>query len=92
VESARWFNYIDPKDLHFRLRPVPEFVKGIPGTSEGFEKENVESSAGNLRASGQKGKDMILLYLQTANTRGGTSRRTIRPGQSKTRSKGVSLN
>lgn len=59
-----WFNYVDPKDLYFRFRPVAEFVKGIPWTSEGFEKADVESSAGNLRALGLKGKDMILLWLQ----------------------------
>jgi hypothetical protein len=43
---------------------VAEFVKGIPWTSEGFEKADVESSAGNLRALDLKGKDMILLWLQ----------------------------
>ena len=59
-----WFNYIDPKDLYFQFRPVAEFVKGIPWTTAGFEKANVESSAGSLRALGLTGGDLSLLWLQ----------------------------
>jgi hypothetical protein len=59
-----WFNYVDPKDLYFQFRPVAEFVKGIPWTTERFEKANVESSAGSLRALGLTGRDLSLLWLQ----------------------------
>ena len=59
-----WFNYIDPKDLYFQFRPVAEFVKGIPWTTEGFEKADLESSSGNLRALGLTCLRLTLLWLE----------------------------
>jgi hypothetical protein len=59
-----WFNYIDPKDLYFQFRPVAEFVKGISWTNEGFEKADLESSSGNLRALGLTGSHLTLLWLE----------------------------
>jgi hypothetical protein len=59
-----WHNYIDPKGLYFQFKPVAEFVKGIPWTSAGFEKANVEASSANLRALGLSGPKLILLWLQ----------------------------
>jgi hypothetical protein len=59
-----WHNYIDPKDLYFQFKPVAEFVKGIPWTSAGFEKADVEASSQNLRSLGLSGSKLILSWLQ----------------------------
>jgi cellulase (glycosyl hydrolase family 5)/uncharacterized protein DUF5060 len=59
-----WHNYVDPKNLYFQFRPVAEFTKGIPWTSEGFQKADLDASNENLRASGLSGKHLTLLWLQ----------------------------
>jgi hypothetical protein len=59
-----WHNYVDPKNLYFQFRPVAEFVKGIPWTTEEFQHADLESTSDSLRALGLKGKDLILLWLQ----------------------------
>ena len=59
-----WHNYIDPKNLYFQFRPVAEFVKRVPWTTEGFHPADLQTSSGDLRALGLAGKDLVLLWLQ----------------------------
>jgi hypothetical protein len=59
-----WHNYVDPKNLYFQFRPIAEFAKGIPWTTEGFHKADLGASDENLRALGLSGKRLTLLWLQ----------------------------
>jgi uncharacterized protein DUF5060 len=59
-----WFNYIDPKNLYFQFKPVADFTKDIPWTSEGFRRADLEESSEKIRALGLKGRHRIVLWLQ----------------------------
>jgi hypothetical protein len=59
-----WGSYVDPKNLYYHFLPVARFVKGIPWTTAGFEKAEVETDRENLRALGLRGKPISILWLQ----------------------------
>ncbi|MCU1258996.1 MAG: hypothetical protein JWO80_1881 [Bryobacterales bacterium] len=59
-----WHTYVDPKNLYFQFKPVAEFTKGIPWTTEGFQRAELDSSSRSLRPMGLLGKNLILLWLQ----------------------------
>lgn len=59
-----WFNYVDPKNLYFQFKPVADFTKDIPWTTEGFRRADLQESSEKVRALGLTGRDRIVLWLQ----------------------------
>ncbi len=61
-----WGQYVDPKNLYSHFRGVADFTRGIPWTTAGFSKAEIETPGENLRAVGLRGAAVSILWLQNA--------------------------